>query len=89
MSSAATPAHNSGQHGSPSTFNLYVHAFWGLLLRDFRVLRRELGPFAVRVIMNPLLFLFVFTYLFPRIGQSFGSTSSSGSMNFGTVLLPG
>lgn len=89
MSNAAIPVPGSGQHGSPSTFKLYVHAFWGLLLRDFRVLRRELGPFAVRVIMNPLLFLFVFTYIFPRIGQSFGSTSGSGSMNFGTVLLPG
>lgn len=39
--------------------------------------------------MNPLLFLFVFTFLFPRIGQGFGSMSAPGSMNFGTVLLPG
>jgi ABC-2 type transport system permease protein len=89
VSNSASPVATSGQHGSPSSLNLYVHAFWGLLLRDFRVLRRELGPFAVRVIMNPLLFLFVFTYIFPRIGQSFGSASGSGSMNFGTVLLPG
>ena len=76
-------------NGSPATARLYVHAFWGLLLRDFRVLRRELGPFAVRVVMNPLLFLFVFTYIFPRIGQSFGSSSGAGGINFGTVLLPG
>ena len=48
----------------------------------------SLAHFPVRVIMNPLLFLFVFTYIFPRIGQSFGSTSG-GAMNFGTVLLPG
>ncbi|MGO8718663.1 MAG: ABC transporter permease [Acidobacteriaceae bacterium] len=73
----------------PKTTALYIKAFWGLLSRDFRVLRRELGPFSVRVIMNPLLFLFVFTYVFPRIGQSFGSTSGAGGMNFGTVLLPG
>ncbi len=77
------------RHGSPATLTLYLHAFWGLLLRDFRVLQRELGPFTVRVIMNPLLFLFVFTYIFPRIGQSFGSSSGAGGMNFGTVLLPG
>jgi ABC-2 type transport system permease protein len=68
---------------------LYAAAFAGLMLRDFRVLRRELGPFVIRVAMNPLLFLFVFTYIFPRIGQSFGSASASGAMNFGTVLLPG
>ncbi len=74
---------------SSAAVNLYMGAFWGLMLRDFRVLRRELGPFAIRVVMNPLLFLFVFTFLFPRIGQGFGSMSAPGSMNFGTVLLPG
>ncbi len=59
------------------------------MLRDFRVLRRELGPFAVRVIMQPLLFLFVFTYIFPRLGS--GNPMPSGAMptSFGTVLLPG
>jgi len=72
-----------------NALTLYANAFWGLMLRDFRVLRRELGPFAIRVAMNPLLFLFVFTYIFPRIGQGFGSMSASGAMNFGTVLLPG
>ena len=71
------------------TARLYLAAFQGLLLRDFRVLRRELGPFAIRVVMNPLLFLFVFTFLFPRIGQGFGSMGGGASMNFGTVLLPG
>ena len=75
--------------GSSDTATLYLRAFWGLMLRDFRVLRRELGPFSIRVVMNPLLFLFVFTFLFPRIGQGFGSMSAPGSMNFGTVLLPG
>ncbi len=73
----------------PSTATLYTQAFLGLLLRDFRVLRRELGPFTVRVIMQPLLFLFVFTYVFPRIGQSFGGSASAGGINFATVLLPG
>jgi ABC-2 type transport system permease protein len=90
VSNNASPVANPiSSQVSQSTVKLYVHAFWGLMLRDFRVLRRELGPFVVRVIMNPLLFLFVFTYLFPRIGQSFGSTAGGATMNFGTVLLPG
>lgn len=63
----------------------YVGAFLGLMLRDLRVLRRELGPFVVRIIMQPLLFLFVFTYLFPRIGQM----GAIGGATFATVLLPG
>ena len=62
-------------------------AFGGLMLRDLRVLSRELLPFATRVIMQPLLFLFVFTYLFPRMGRGAGIMVGSG--NFATVLLPG
>ena len=63
----------------------YAGAFAGLMLRDLRVLRREIGPFVVRIIMQPLLFLFVFTYLFPRIGQM----GAVGGPEFATVLLPG
>jgi ABC-2 type transport system permease protein len=63
----------------------FASAFAGLLLRDLRVLRREIGPFVVRIIMQPLLFLFVFTYVFPRIGQA----NALGGANFATVLLPG
>ena len=49
--------------------------------------------------MQPLLFLFVFTYLFPHLGSGPGSHSSAapgmgagtllGSGSFATVLLPG
>lgn len=83
MNNPSTTDHNASSAG------LYLTAFWGLMLRDFRVLRREVGPFIIRVIMNPLLFLFVFTFLFPRIGQGFGNSAAGGAMNFGTVLLPG
>ena len=71
----------------------YSRAFVGLMLRDLRVLRREVGPFLVRVIMNPLLFLFVFTYVMPHMtnGASMNPTAqmASTSGGFGTVLLPG
>src|SRR5579871_241027 len=74
----------------------YVRAFVGLFLRDLHVLRREIRPFVVRVCMNPLLFLFVFTYVIPHI--SGGAPGSGAAMNptaamagnaFSTVLLPG
>ncbi len=70
---------------SPGKNVPYATAFAGLLLRDLRVMRRELGPFIVRVVMQPLLFLFVFTYVFPHIGQA----GAVGGANFATVLLPG
>jgi ABC-2 type transport system permease protein len=77
-----------------------LSAFAGLLLRDFRVLRRELLTFAIRVIMQPLLFLFVFTYVFPHLGPGPASNPASqpapnpllagmGGTSFATVLLPG
>jgi len=56
------------------------------MLRDVRVLRRELPAFLTRTVMQPLLFVFVFAYLFPRIGQGVGAGSGA---EFATVLVPG
>ncbi len=56
------------------------------MLRDLRVLRRELPAFLTRTVMQPLLFVFVFAYLFPRIGQGIGAR---GGAEFATVLVPG
>src|SRR5277367_1422498 len=69
----------------------YSRAFAGLFLRDLHVLRRELLPFVIRVCMNPLLFLFVFTFIMPHMngGAAMNPTASMAGMNFSTVLLPG
>lgn len=72
----------------------YTRAFLGLMLRDLFVLRREIAPFLVRVAMNPLLFLFVFTYVMPHMtgGAAMNPTANmaaAGGGSFGTVLLPG
>jgi len=63
-------------------------AFRALLLRDLAVLRKELPIFVVRTIMQPLLLLFVFTYVFPRIGQAIGGTGG-GAADFSTMLVAG
>ena len=73
--------------GAPHARASYVTVMWGLVLRDTRVLGRTLLPFISRTIMNPLLFVFVFTYVFPRIGQGFQSGITGSS--FATVLVPG
>ena len=49
----------------------WAGTFLALLARDIRVLRRQLGQFLTRTIMQPLLFVFVFAYVFPKIGQGF------------------
>ncbi len=74
----------------------YARAFAGLFVRDLYVLRREIRPFIVRVCMNPLLFLFVFTYVIPHISggapgseRALNPTAAMAGNAFSTVLLPG
>ncbi len=76
---------------SQSNTTMYARAFAGLFLRDLYVLRRELFPFAIRVVMNPLLFLFVFTYIMPHMqgGAAMNPTAAMAGGGFSTVLLPG
>jgi ABC-2 type transport system permease protein len=57
-----------------------------LFVRDLTVLRRQVIAFIIRTVMNPLMFVFVFTYLFPKMGQGFQSSSGA---SFGTLILPG
>ena len=80
-----------GRNTEVSTTVLYARAFAGLFLRDLHVLRRELFPFVIRVCMNPLLFLFVFTYVIPHIsgGAAMNPTAAMAGNAFSTVLLPG
>ncbi|WP_317890547.1 ABC transporter permease [Acidicapsa ligni] len=73
---------------TPSKQSMFLKAFWGLYLRDLRVLSRELMPFLLRVGMQPLLFLFVFTFVMPHIASGNPMASAAGP-SFGTVLLPG
>ncbi len=60
----------------------------GMALRDFRVLRRDWAEFLTRTLMQPLLFIFVFAFVFPRIGQTIGA-GVAGDAGFATVLVPG
>jgi ABC-2 type transport system permease protein len=69
----------------------YARAFKGLFLRDLHVLRREIFPFLIRVAMNPLLFLFVFTFIMPHMsdGAALSPAAGMAGPGFSTVLLPG
>ncbi len=93
----ATPAPASSIKTSKAV--MYTRAFAGLFLRDLHVLKRELFPFVIRVCMNPLLFLFVFTYVIPGMSGP-GGNGPAAAMNpsaqmaaagisYSTVLLPG
>jgi ABC-2 type transport system permease protein len=71
------------------------------MAREFRVLRRNaIGTF-MRSVMQPLLFVFVFAYVLPKIGGGFSVAGASATaraaagaravpgVNFSTVLVPG
>jgi len=78
------PQDSAFRHDGPG---LYLKSFLGLFARDLSVLRREIMPFLLRVGMQPLLFLFVFTFILPRMGG--GNPMAAGGTDFGTVILPG
>ena len=61
-------------------------AFGALMLRDLAVLRKNFIEFVLRTVMQPLLFVFVFTYVFPQIGQGVGG---AGQAEFSSILVPG
>ena len=85
---------NSGKANAGSSFagspgsGIFAKAFLGLFLRDLRVLLREFHVFLARVGMQPLLFLFVFTFILPRMGGA-NLMATGGGVDFGTILLPG
>ena len=82
-SSASTPAL---AHFTPPPSSSAA-AFVALLQRDFHVLRKNLKEFIPRVILQPLMLVFVFTYVFPKIGSAVGG--SGGASEFSTLLVAG
>ncbi len=65
-------------------------AFGALLLRDLTVLRKGLGIFIARTLVQPFLLVFVFLFVFPQIGQGIGGGGgASGESSFATVLVAG
>lgn len=62
-------------------------AFGSLLLRDLTVMRANAREVLVRTFMHPLLLVFVFTYVFPKIGQTV--QLRGGASAFSAVLIAG
>ena len=60
-----------------------------LLLRDFVVLKKNLGEFVIRTLIQPFLLCFVFLFIFPKIGQGIGGHGAAAESGFATVLVPG
>jgi len=66
----------------------YRKAFVALLQRDLHVLFKNFFLFVVRAVMQPLLLMFVFTYVFPKIGQGVGG-GPEAEIAFTSTLVAG
>jgi ABC-2 type transport system permease protein len=62
-------------------------AFAALLLRDLVVVRKTWKEVVPRSLIQPFLLVFVFTYVFPKIGQGIGG--AAGAAGFSTLLVAG
>lgn len=68
--------------------------FAAMMAREFRVLGRNAISTFTRAVMQPLLFVFVFSYVLPEIGGGMmvggGAGAHGGAgVNFATILVPG
>ena len=75
---------------APEPHPTLMKTFAAMMAREGRVLRRNMIGTFMRTVMQPLLFVFVFTYVLPKIGAAgiFGAGAAAGT-TFATVLLPG
>ena len=79
---------------APTPQPTMLKTFAAMMAREFRVLRRNAVGTFLRAVMQPLLFVFVFTYVLPKIGGglAFGGATSAAAasgVNFATILVPG
>ena len=74
--------------GPRSTTAASRTAFKAMLLRDLTVLRKNLREFLPRTLLQPFLLVFIFTYVFPKIGQGVGG-GGAGAAGFSTILVAG
>jgi len=58
---------------------------WAMLCRDARVLRKQFPAYVARVLVQPLLLLFTFSYVLPSANVGVGG----GGSTFTTVMVPG
>jgi len=97
----AAPAHRSLITEPRPASQAAWAAFAGLLQRDLTVLRKNLGEFVIRTLVQPFLLVFVFLYVFPTIGQGVGASPTAGlhgaalaaalrgESAFASILVPG
>jgi ABC-2 type transport system permease protein len=78
-------------NSAPEPNPTLIKTFAAMLARELRVLRRNAIATFTRAVMQPLLFVFVFAFVLPKIGGGFRVAGAvhGGKVNFATILVPG
>jgi len=66
-----------------------TRTFLAMMARDARVLRKNFTGTFLRVLMQPIMFVFVFSYVLPKIGAAGAMGGAAGDASFATILVPG
>ena len=66
-----------------------TRTFLAMMARDARVLRKNFAGTFLRVLMQPIMFVFVFSYVLPKIGAAGAMGGAAGDASFATILVPG
>ncbi|MCW2915836.1 MAG: Transport permease protein [Actinomycetia bacterium] len=77
---------------TPALRPTVAQTFVAMMAREVRVMRRNFLSTFIRVLIQPLMFVFVFSYVMPKIGPGGGGAmfaGGSGGPTFSTVLVPG
>ena len=80
--------------GAPEPHPTTWRTFVAMMAREFRVLGRNAPSTFIRSVIQPLLWVFVFTYVMPKIGaaglfEAGSARGGAGVTTFSTILLPG
>jgi ABC-2 type transport system permease protein len=65
-----------------------AQTFAAMMAREIRVMRKNFVSTFIRVLLQPLLFVFVFAYVLPKIGAG-AFAGAQGGPTFSTILVPG
>jgi ABC-type multidrug transport system permease subunit len=65
-----------------------AQTFAAMMAREIRVMRKNFVSTFIRVLLQPLLFVFVFAYVLPKIGAG-AFAGPQGGPTFSTILVPG
>ncbi|GAA2445197.1 ABC transporter permease [Actinomadura vinacea] len=70
-----------------------ARTFLAMMAREMRVMRKNFVSTFLRVLVQPLMFVFVFAYVLPKIGAGGAMAGAGGAAaqgaNFTTILVPG